>query len=109
MTQAIAIFVTTSTRHDAQVIAAAVVSQRLAACAQVSGPIESTFQWDGQQQTSEEWLVTIKTRDDMFPAVEAAILALHTYEQPEIIALPVVAASAGYLRWLEESLDRPSS
>ena len=104
MTPAISIQVTTGTRHDAQAIAAALVSQRLAACAQVSGPIESTFHWDGRQQTSEEWLVAIKTRQEMFGEVERAILALHSYEQPEIIALPIVAANEGYLRWVDESL-----
>jgi periplasmic divalent cation tolerance protein len=84
MTDLIAIQTTTGARHDAQQIAAALVDQRLAACVQIIGPIESTYHWDDQQQTSEEWLVVIKTLAARFAAIEQAILAMHPYEQPEI-------------------------
>lgn len=104
MSDLIAIQTTTGTRHDAQRIAAALVDQRLAACVQVGGPIESVYRWDGQQQTSEEWLVTIKTTADKFADVERLVLSLHPYEQPELIALPVKYANAGYARWVRESL-----
>jgi periplasmic divalent cation tolerance protein len=102
MTDLIVIQTTTGTRHDAQEIAAALVDQRLAACVQVSGPIESTYHWDGQQQTSEEWLVVIKTLAARFADVERAILAMHPYEQPEILALPVAEVNANYAKWLRE-------
>ena len=104
MTDYVVIQTTTGARHDAQRIAAALIDQRLPACVQIGGPIESVYKWQGQQQTSEEWLVTIKTRVDRFPAAEAAILALHPYEQPEIIALPMSAINAGYARWIDQSL-----
>ena len=104
MTDLIVIQTTTGTRDDALQIAAALVEQRLAACVQIGGPIESVFRWEGQQQTSEEWLVTIKTSQEKFAEVERAILARHPYDQPEIIALPVLAANAGYARWVHESL-----
>jgi periplasmic divalent cation tolerance protein len=104
VTDYVVIQTTTGTRHDAQRIAAALIDQRLAACVQIGGPIESVYKWQGQQQTSEEWLVTIKTRADRFAVVEAAILALHPYEQPEIIALPMSAINAGYAQWIDQSL-----
>ena len=104
MTDLIAIQTTTGTRHDAQQIAAALVDQRLAACVQISQPIESIYRWDGKQQTSEEWLVTIKTGADKFADVERLILSLHPYDQPEIIALPILKANAGYAKWVRESL-----
>lgn len=106
MSELIVIQTTTGTRHDAQRIAAALVEQKLAVCVQLQGPIESTFHWQGEQQTSEEWLVTIKTQRQRFAEVEQALLALHPYEQPEIIALPILAANAGYADWVHKSLGR---
>lgn len=105
MTEIIVIQTTTGTRHDAEQIAAALVDSKLAACVQISGPIESTYRWQGVQQTSEEWLVNIKTRHELFSAVEQAILKLHPYEQPEIIALPVAAVNVGYANWLNSALE----
>lgn len=108
MTTAIVITTTTGTRADAEQIAAKLVGEQLAACAQVSGPIESTFPWDGEQQTSTEWLVTIKTLGSKFAAVERAILEVHPYELPEIIAVPIVAAHDGYLEWLSQAVESNS-
>jgi periplasmic divalent cation tolerance protein len=105
MTGAIVITTTAGTRADAEQIAAKLVGEQLAACVQVSGPIESTFPWEGKQQTSTEWLVTIKTLATKFTAVERAILEVHPYELPEIIAVPIVAAHEGYLEWLTQSLE----
>lgn len=102
MSDIIAIQTTTGSRHDAQQLAAALVDQRLAACVQITGPIESTYRWQGKLETSEEWLLTIKTRRERFADVERVILAMHSYEQPEIVAFPATAATAGYERWLLE-------
>jgi periplasmic divalent cation tolerance protein len=74
---------------------------------QVIGPIESTFRWKDQVEVSQEWMCTIKTRRDLYPSVEQAIRELHSYEQPEIIAIPIVAGSEGYLTWLADAV-RPS-
>lgn len=103
MPELIIVQTTLGVRHDAQRIAAALVEQRLAACVQISGPTESVYHWQGQQETSEEWLVTIKTVSERFAAVQAAILALHPYEQPEIVAWPI-SASAGYGKWVQEAV-----
>jgi len=95
---------TTETEQDARRIATAVVQGRLAACAQVAGPITSTYWWDGEVQTAEEWRCQIKTTRGRLEELTQTILALHPYDTPEIIALPIVAGSEAYLSWLEEEV-----
>ena len=90
--------------EDAQAIASAVVGQRLAACVQVIGPIQSTYWWDGDVQVSEEWLCLIKTRADLFDQLSAVVHQVHPYDVPELIATPVVAGGKAYLGWLEGEL-----
>jgi periplasmic divalent cation tolerance protein len=106
--EAIIVTTTVSDRADAERIAAALVAKQFAACVQVSGPIESTFRWKGQVETSQEWVCAIKTRRDLYGDVESAIRELHSYEQPEIVAVPIVACSEGYLLWLADVV-RPRS
>ncbi len=95
---------TAGNKSDAQAIADALVEQRLAACVQIVGPITSTYRWQGQVETAEEWLCIAKSRADLYEAVEQAIREVHPYEEPEILAVPVSAGSPSYLRWLDESL-----
>ncbi|WP_297166588.1 divalent-cation tolerance protein CutA [Thermogemmatispora sp.] len=92
---------TIDSEEGARKIAQQLVEQRLAACVQISGPIQSVYWWQGTLEQAQEWLCSAKTRADLYSAVEQAIRTAHTYEEPEIIALPLVAGSAGYLRWLE--------
>jgi periplasmic divalent cation tolerance protein len=94
---------------DAKRIAASLVAKRLAACVQIRGPIESTYRWRGEVEKSQEWVCAIKTRSELFRDVEQAIRDLHSYDEPEIIALPIVAGSEGYLAWLAESTKAASS
>lgn len=77
------------------------VEQRLAACAQVLGPITSTYRWHGSVTTDDEWLLLLKTREDLFSGVEQAIRAQHPYEVPEIVAVPVSHVAAEYASWLK--------
>jgi len=93
---------TVATRVDAERIAHTLVERRLAACVQILGPIRSTYRWKGKIKNAEEWLCLIKTTCEGYGAVEDALLELHPYETPEIIALPIVAGSDDYLRWIEE-------
>jgi periplasmic divalent cation tolerance protein len=102
--EVIVVTTTVADRADAERIAASLVAKQLSACVQVSGPIDSTFRWKGQIETSQEWICAIKTRRDMYDEVERAIRELHSYEQPEIIALPVIAGSNGYLKWLSDAV-----
>ena len=104
MAEAIQVATTTADRADAERIAAALVAKRLAACVHVSGPIEATYRWKGQMETSQEWVCTIKTCRHLYGEVEQAIRGLHSYEEPEIVALPIVAGSESYLGWLADSV-----
>jgi periplasmic divalent cation tolerance protein len=99
------IVTTFPTRERAQSAAAELVRRKLVACAQVGGPINSHYRWQGVLETSEEWTCTLKTRADRYDAVAAAITELHPYETPEILATPVVAGAEKYLRWIDQSLD----
>ncbi|MCL4207749.1 MAG: divalent cation tolerance protein CutA [Pirellulaceae bacterium] len=100
MPQALQVTTTTANKSDAERIARALVENRLAACVQISGPITSVYRWQDTVETASEWLCTIKTIDTNYPQVESTIRQLHTYDEPEIIALPIVAGSATYLEWL---------
>lgn len=102
--EAIQVTTTVADRADAERIAASLVAKRLAACVQVSGPIESTFRWKGQIETSQEWVCTIKTRLNLYPIVEQALRELHSYDEPEIIAVPIVAGSERYLAWIADAV-----
>jgi periplasmic divalent cation tolerance protein len=86
-------------------IAETLVSQNLAACVQ-SLPIESTYRWKGEIETAHEVLLLIKIKSSDYSAVEQAILSLHDYETPEIIAMPVQAGLSGYLSWIDDVTRR---
>lgn len=96
---------TASTKDEAAKIAAALLEQRLAACVQVVGPIESHYWWKGKIERSGEWLCIIKTVRKRYPAVESAILANHSYEVPEIVACPIEGGSELYLDWLHRETE----
>lgn len=104
----IQISTTTETKEQAQKIAKYLVEQKLAACVQISGPIESTYRWKGKVETAQEWLCQIKTRTSLFKKVEAAIKKLHPYETPEIIAVPIIKGSKEYLNWLDDETENLS-
>ncbi|NLE39086.1 MAG: divalent-cation tolerance protein CutA [Pirellulaceae bacterium] len=104
MSSHVEITTTTASRDDARRITRALVERRLAACVQIRGPIESTYRWQGNIETADEWQCVAKTRRDLFDEVERAIRELHPYEVPEILAVEIVAMSAAYGRWLGEGL-----
>jgi len=104
MPEFIQVMTTTGTKEEAQKIARAVVEKRLAGCVQVIGPIESTYWWENQIQTAEEWLCLIKSREDLYSPLEQAIKEVHPYGVPEILAIPVVEGSKAYLDWLDREL-----
>ena len=93
---------TAGSREEAERIAAALLESRLAACVQVVGPIESRYWWEGRLETATEWLCLAKTTDERLDEVVAAVAAAHSYDTPEVIALPVVAGNPGYLEWIAE-------
>lgn len=95
-------------QNEAARIATALVEQRLAACVQMLGPVHSTYRWQGAVERAEEWLCVIKTTRASYPAIEAAVRALHSYECPEIIATPITHGSEAYLSWLADQMRPPS-
>lgn len=103
---AIVCWTTASNLPEARRISSALLDQKLAACISISAPVESHYVWKGKKEKSREYLLMIKTRRSFFRKVEQAILKEHSYECPEIIALPVSAGSRSYLKWLNDSLKR---
>ena len=101
MTDFIQVVTATQRKEDAATIARALVDERLAACVQVLGPVASTYRWQGEIETAEEWQCWAKTRRELYEQVEESIRRLHPYEVPEILATPILAGSASYLEWLE--------
>ena len=104
MQSAIQVVTTTDRKEDAERIAGALVEERLAACVQVIGPVFSTYRWKGRVETAEEWQCWAKTEAGLYEDVEKAIRAIHPYELPEIVALPVLRGSQEYLDWLQGEL-----
>ena len=100
MTDCIVVLVTTAARVEAERMAEALVGEGWAACVNVTGPVRSIYRWEGEVQCDDEWLLIIKARAAHFDALAARVRALHSYQNPEVIALPVAAGSAPYLEWL---------
>ncbi|MEN9207340.1 MAG: divalent-cation tolerance protein CutA [Gloeomargarita sp. GMQP_bins_120] len=99
MTEGLIVLVTVGERSEADHIARVLVEEKLAACVGIL-PIESVYQWEGQWENQVEFQLVIKTVKSRYPQVEAKVRQLHSYDVPEILALPVVAGSESYLRWV---------
>jgi len=100
----IQVVTTVTDRATAEQLAASLLEQRLAACVQIA-PCSSWYRWQGKIEQSEELVCTIKTRHDLFPEVCRAIRAMHPYQIPEILAMPVIAGAESYLAWMEQELQ----
>jgi periplasmic divalent cation tolerance protein len=106
MTDFIQVSTTTDKREDAEKISQAIVSQRLAACVQIAGPVTSHYWWKGEIEKAEEWLLLIKTNRDLYHQLEEEIRRIHPYDVPEIIAVPVIEGSRDYLDWIKSETDK---
>jgi periplasmic divalent cation tolerance protein len=102
----IQVVTTTERREDADRIARMLVEARLAACVQVVGPITSTYRWHGTIESTQEWQCWAKSHRGLYAKIEEAIRQVHPYEIPEILVIPVVAGSAGYLAWLAGEVQK---
>ncbi len=99
------VFVTCGSLTEARRIARAVVSKRLAACANVvMTPVESVYRWKGKVEKAREFLMVLKTTSKRLPALEKEVKRLHSYDVPEFIALSITAGSTDYLGWLQENV-----
>ncbi len=97
------VLVTAASRQEAEVIATSLVQSQLAACVSLL-PIHSVYSWQGELHQEQEWQLLIKTDLAQFQTLETKIRELHSYEVPEIIALPIVSGSQSYLQWLSEQV-----
>ena len=86
----------------AENLAATLVGERLAACAQVMGPVSSTYRWKGEVEHTEEWYCHLKTTLVRLPQLQKRIRELHPYEVPEVIALTISQGDEQYLAWVRE-------
>lgn len=102
---ALLIVSTAPTREEAARIAEILVSERLAACVQLS-PIESWYRWEGKVEQAPEIRLDIKTSEALAGQVEQRIAALHSYAMPELIRVPIVGGSTNYLQWIADSTAR---
>lgn len=104
MSDCLQVLTTAGSEEEAGRIGELLVARKLAACVQVVGPITSRYRWQGAVEKAREWQCLVKTTAAAYEAVEAAIREVHSYDEPEIIATPIVAGSAGYLAWVEENV-----
>jgi periplasmic divalent cation tolerance protein len=100
----IAIFATCGSRKEADLIVMSLLKKRLVACGTIAGDVVSRFRWKGKIDKASEVLVILKTRRANFSMVEREVKRLHSYDVPEIIALPIAAGSAEYLDWIHGSV-----
>jgi periplasmic divalent cation tolerance protein len=102
---AILVLMTAGSREEAARLAEMLVGARLAACVQIMPEMESIYHWKGNVQRDPEFLLLAKTTRARFEELEREVRALHSYETPEIIALPITAGSAPYLEWLTGTVE----
>lgn len=104
--EAIIVFITAATREEAGRLAEMMVARQLAACVQILGGIESIYRWQHKIEHQQEVLLIAKTLDSKFAELEREVCALHSYEVPEIVALPLSDGSSQYLQWLQASVKK---
>ncbi len=100
----IVVLVTAKDTKQAQKIANGLLQDRLVACVNIVAGVRSMFWWRGKVDSSKEALLVLKTKKALFKKVAAKVKALHSYQVPEIIALPIAAGSGDYLKWINASV-----
>jgi periplasmic divalent cation tolerance protein len=101
----IVVFITTGSEKEARSVAGQLIEQKLAACANVVQRVDSLFRWKGQIESETESLLIIKTKASSLDNVVDTVKRLHSYELPEIIAIPIIGGNDEYLRWIDEEVD----
>ena len=100
--EAVVVLITVATREEAEKIACLLVEKRLAACINIVPRVRSLFSWEGKLSQSDEVLLVGKSRRARFRELVSAVKTLHSYDVPEIIALPILEGSADYLQWIHD-------
>ena len=100
----IVVFITAKDKDQASKIAERLVADKLIACANIVEGIKSVFWWEGKVDKSDETLLILKSKKNLFSKIVKAVKTLHSYDVPEVIALPIIAGNKDYLKWIDESL-----
>ena len=104
----IVVIMTTSSKEEAARIVSSLLRERLIACANIVGPVSSLFWWQGKIDEENEFLVFMKSHRNLFERLSERVREIHSYDVPEIIALPIIKGSPSYLDWLKASLQSVS-
>jgi periplasmic divalent cation tolerance protein len=104
LTDFIIVLVTAKDKAEAEVIAKTLLQERLIACANIISPVESCFHWLGKIEVAEECMIIMKSKASLFKELDLRVKSLHSYEVPEVLALPIVSGSVEYLAWLDSVL-----
>lgn len=108
MTDKVVIMVTAASKRECRKIARHLVEAKLAACVNITQPIESLYLWEGKIAVDKEYQMLIKSTRELFPEIKAAISKVHSYHTPEIICLPIIDGSRSYLQWVSDSVKSAS-
>ncbi len=98
------IFSTASSMKEARLISNELLKKNLAACITISSKAESHYVWKGKKELAREYVLLIKTKSSLYPKLEIAIRKIHSYKNPEIIAVPIQKGSQAYLSWIRDSI-----
>jgi periplasmic divalent cation tolerance protein len=104
MTDKIVVFSTCGSAEEAERLARRLLEEHVAVCVNIISPVRSFYRWKGAVEDSTEWLLAIKTSRELFDRVRAALESAHSYELPEVLALPIVEGSPNYLAWMDGEL-----
>jgi periplasmic divalent cation tolerance protein len=102
----IVVLITAPDKKEARRIARKLIGQKLAACVNIVGGVESLFWWEGKIDAAGEVLLVVKSKREKLPSLIKLVTLIHSYDVPEIIALPIIAGEKKYLRWLDDSLGK---
>ncbi len=100
----IVIFITSGSEEEAKKLARVLVEEKLAACVNILSGVESLYWWKGKIESSKEWMLVVKTQGKMVNKVVKRVKEIHSYEVPEVIALPIVEGNKDYLQWISDTL-----
>jgi periplasmic divalent cation tolerance protein len=104
LSEFIMVYVTVANKPEAEKIANELLKEHLIACANIVGPVSSHFHWGGKIDSAEEYLMIMKSRAGLFAELEKCVKALHSYEVPEVVAVPIVEGSKAYFDWMASVL-----
>jgi periplasmic divalent cation tolerance protein len=105
MSEPLVVLITAGSQEEAERIAQVLVAEMLAACVNVVPGVTSIYRWEGEVQRDQEWLLVAKSRRDVLDRLVERVQEIHSYDVPEIIALPLAGGSEPYLRWLDSVVE----